>query len=97
VLKASLGSNGYLTVRLNGKTAAVHQLVLKTFRGPRPDGMVACHDDGRKTNNALTNLAWGTPSSNQLDRYRHELDPFARGKDGRILPGKRQKQEVNHV
>jgi DNA-binding XRE family transcriptional regulator len=33
--------------------------------------MEACHNNGVKTDNRLTNLRWDTPSSNQLDRQKH--------------------------
>lgn len=73
----SLGQNvgGYLTVVLfvNGtrKTQLVHQLVLKTFVGPRPKGYDSCHGDGDKSNNHLSNLRWDTRSENMKDLYRH--------------------------
>lgn len=49
----------------------VHAVVLNAFVGPRPDGMVCRHLDDDKTNNALSNLCWGTPRENQLDVVRN--------------------------
>ena len=49
----------------------IHILVLITFIGPRPDGMVCRHLDGNPGNNHLSNLVWGTLSENQRDRIRH--------------------------
>lgn len=46
----------------------VHTLVLKTFVGPRPAGLQACHDDDDTNNNALSNLYWGTPKQNAQDK-----------------------------
>lgn len=50
--------------------ASVHPLVLEAFVGPRPPGMEACHADGNKTNNALSNLRWDTKRANELDAIR---------------------------
>lgn len=62
----------YLKVNLcqDGKvcTREIHRIVLETFVGPRPDGMVACHSpDREKTNCNLDNLRWDTRLDNFLD------------------------------
>ena len=67
---------GYLYVRLyNGigtwSNRPIHQLVLETFIGPCPKGMVCRHLDGNPQNNSLDNLRWGTLSENNLDTVRH--------------------------
>jgi hypothetical protein len=49
----------------------VHRLVLLAFVGPAPEGLEACHADGSRDNNALTNLRWATPKENAADRIRH--------------------------
>jgi len=49
----------------------VHRLVLETFVGPCPEGMVCCHGDGDTANNALGNLRWDTQRGNLADRERH--------------------------
>lgn len=49
----------------------VHHLVLEAFVGPRPSGLVCCHNDGNEANNTLLNLRWDTPSENNRDRVRH--------------------------
>lgn len=49
----------------------VHELVLTTFVDPCPKGMECRHWDGNPTNNALSNLLWGTPKENGQDRVRH--------------------------
>ena len=46
-------------------------LVLTTFRGPRPLGMVGCHNDGNKLNNRADNLRWDTHGGNEADKVRH--------------------------
>ena len=57
-----LSTNG----KLSQHTGAY--LILITFVGPRPDGMLACHKDDNCFNDALYNLKWDTPENNVLDR-----------------------------
>lgn len=63
---------GYMTTRLvnesGGKTIKAHVLVAQVFIGPRPDGLQVRHLDSDKTNNALSNLAYGTQLENMADR-----------------------------
>jgi len=68
----SLQGKGYLTLQVmypDGKhNRLVHDLVLEAFVGPRPDGHQGRHHpDPTRTNNALTNLSWGTQSDNMQD------------------------------
>lgn len=71
----SIRKNGYASVTLSdhGKKRAelVHRLVLEAFVGPAQDSEEACHGDGDRSNNALTNLRWDTRSANHLDRRLH--------------------------
>ncbi|RBO91367.1 NUMOD4 motif-containing HNH endonuclease [Nocardia puris] len=54
------------------RTAAfVHALVAATFVGPRPPGHEVCHQNGHRRDNRASNLRFGTPSDNALDRVRH--------------------------
>ena len=53
------------------QTRTVHSLVAEAFIGTRPEGMEVCHNDGRKTNNHVDNLRYGTSSDNALDKVRH--------------------------
>lgn len=68
---------GYLTVNLarGGKKSArrIHRLVLAAFVGPCPPGMVACHNDGDRANNDLSNLRWDTQKANADDTLRHGM------------------------
>lgn len=68
-------SNGYVRVTLccNGRSKRfyVHQLVLLAFVGPCPDGNECRHRNGRKLDNFLDNLCWGTPKQNGEDKVRH--------------------------
>jgi hypothetical protein len=66
---------GYPTVNLakGGKKSArrIHRLVLEAFVGPCPPGMVACHNDGNRSNSDLANVRWDTPKANSDDTLRH--------------------------
>lgn len=77
-LRAGLGGTKgkqYRSVVLsnNGepKTKRVSRLVLEAFCGPCPEGRQACHNDGDRENNKLSNLRWDTPKNNCADRIRH--------------------------
>jgi len=53
-------------------TEFVHRVILTTFVGPCPDGMISCHDpDHDPANNAVNNLRWATPTDNMEDCHRH--------------------------
>jgi hypothetical protein len=71
--------DGYLRAPLckdgDERGAFVHTLVLEAFIGPRPTGLQACHwPDPSRDNNRLSNLRWGSSSSNQRDRFDHGTD-----------------------
>ena len=75
ILTAHEGPLGYMQVVLYRtgefkRSMHVHRLVLAAFEGNRA-GMVACHSDGTKTNNALSNLRWGTYTDNAHDAVAH--------------------------
>jgi hypothetical protein len=75
VLAGGPHPNGYRYVWLcrdaGRKHAYVHRLVLEAFVGPRPDGFEVCHNDGDGSNNALSNLRWGSKLDNAADRKAH--------------------------
>jgi hypothetical protein len=48
-----------------------HRLILEAFVGPCPQGQEACHINGVKTDNRITNLRWDTRKENGADRARH--------------------------
>ena len=68
---------GYPAVSMSrnsiGRTFKVHVLVARAFLGPKPDGMEVLHADDDKTNNAVTNLRYGTRSENLDDRVRNGI------------------------
>lgn len=74
LLKLWTNTSGYYSVILyrdgKSKTRTVHQLVLETFVGKRPEGMECNHGDGIKANNKLNNLEWVTKSENHKHAHR---------------------------
>lgn len=74
--------SGYLSVglHLNGDPTLylVHRLVLTAFAGPPARGMEARHLDGDASNNAASNLVWGTTRENIRDQLRHGTQANAR-------------------
>lgn len=63
--------DGYLSFHTSKGAQLVHQCVLIAFVGPRPDGCVACHANGVRHDNRVSNLRWGTHSDNMRDRIAH--------------------------
>lgn len=67
--------NGYL--RINTYSAgkwrqhAVHVLVCEAFHGPRPEGLLATHRNGVKSDCRAVNLAWRTRRENEADKVWH--------------------------
>jgi hypothetical protein len=53
------------------KSYHVHRIVLWTFVGPMPTGMVTRHINGIPADNRLENLAYGTPKENAADMIEH--------------------------
>ena len=49
----------------------VHTLVLEAFKGPRPPGLEACHNDGNPLHNCAGNLRWDTHVANMADQLAH--------------------------
>lgn len=74
-LAQRIDRKGYRSVELSNDAGrvkrAVQRLVAEAFIGPRPDGCVVRHRDGDNTNNAATNLAYGTPTENEADKRIH--------------------------
>ena len=64
-----------LSLRGVVRSAYIHEIVLRAFVGPRPAtesrGEIR-HLDGQKTNNCLSNLAYGTIQENVADRMKHK-------------------------
>lgn len=63
--------DGYRIVDILGIQKRVHRLVLEAFAGPCPPGMQACHINGVRSDNRISNLRWGTVKANANDREIH--------------------------
>jgi hypothetical protein len=65
-----------VTFAFNGKHVSryVHEMVLTTFRGPRPAGLEASHLDGDVSNNSVENLVWESRSDNLARRKTTKLN-----------------------
>lgn len=50
---------------------SIASLVLTAFKGQRPKGYEAAHNDGNSFNDNLKNLRWATSISNANDKIRH--------------------------
>jgi hypothetical protein len=75
----AVNANGHLMVSLcrDGKVfrRLVHHLVLESFVGPRPEGLLGLHWDDNAANNYVSNLRWGTYSENGFDAVRNGKFP----------------------
>lgn len=74
-LKAGPDAYGYPVVTLcrDGKKhhRKVHRLILQAFIGSCPDKQEACHNDGNRANNNLSNLRWASHKDNLSDQELH--------------------------
>lgn len=74
-LKQSDNGRGYSKVCLwrdgHESSRYVHRLVLLAFVGEPPPHCEACHNDGIRSNNNLSNLRWDTHAANHADRKEH--------------------------
>lgn len=82
ILKPGHNQKGYRIVTFSRpggvrKSYPVHRLVAEAFIGPLPEGWHTMHIDGDNTNNVVSNLRYGTPSENELDKVRHGGNPNA--------------------
>jgi hypothetical protein len=62
-----------ITIRIDGKQRRkrIGVIVLETFVGPRPPGLICRHKDGDSENNHIGNLEWSTQLQNMRDTYAH--------------------------
>ena len=77
ILKFGKTNRGYLVVQLwrnnKGHSKTVHRLVLEAFIPNINNKPEINHNDGIKTNNALSNLEWSTISENRKHAYKNKL------------------------
>lgn len=67
MLKPYPDKDGYLCVKLHGRTVKVHHLVLDAFHGERPAGMEGCHGPGGRQDNRSHVLRWDTHPENMKE------------------------------
>lgn len=89
ILKPTLASHGYLTVKLHcerkGLTKTVHSIVAEAFIGPRPDGLDVCHNNGNRCDNRACNLRYDTRKNNFQDALLHGTRLRGERQNGAIL------------
>lgn len=87
----------YIGVKLHGKNADIHRLILMAFVGPSPSAKHhAAHWDGDKTNNHVGNLRWATPTENGADTIRHGRSNRGE-KNGRVRLTADQVREIRRA
>lgn len=110
LLRPTIDTDGYRTVRLYGEAGAwkqrrVCRLVCEAFNGPCQNRQECRHRDGNSANDAAGNLTWGTSRENKADMKAHGTQPYGlkhgNGKlseqqvaDIRALKGQRLQREV---
>lgn len=77
LLKLKPDFDGYVLVSLGRKAQSkkVHQLVLLAFGKKRRGRPHTRHINGKRNDNALTNIAWSTVRENKKDADRHGTTP----------------------
>ena len=81
--------------RVDGKTMKreyIHRVVCDLFNGPQSKGTQCRHLDGDKTNNAASNLAWGTAKENSDDKVLHGTMGFGEKNPMAILTREKVEQ-----
>lgn len=71
ILTPQPDAHGYLSYMIRRRKVRVSHAVLLAFSGPRPLGTEARHLDDDPSNNAASNLAWGTRLENAADKLRN--------------------------
>lgn len=76
ILKTHFDKDGYAQVLIamregdRFKTVKVHALVAAAFLGPKPEGTWVLHGPNGKKDNSPSNLYYGTPQQNSMDKWR---------------------------
>jgi hypothetical protein len=78
-LKGTPDKDGYLKVILSRddgtrRDTRINIVILETFVGPCPPGLLCCHGNGRRADNRIDNLRWDTQKNNIADKKRHGTD-----------------------
>ena len=102
VLSPETNKHGYkrIGLRILGERKKrgqlIHQLVLEAFVCPKPAGLVCCHGDGDRTNNAVGNLRWDTPAANAQDSIRHGTTARGDRNGSRLHPERLVRGDRHH-
>lgn len=81
ILVPVFDSNGYLQVKIHGKSRTIHRLVMKAFCPTDYDQLEVNHEDGIKTNNVLSNLTWVYHKENMEHAVRTGLHKALKGEE----------------
>lgn len=88
-LKATKNADGYMTVALYRDSVRfakrVSVLILEAFVEPRPAGMEACHENGNRSDDRLSNLRWDTAKRNHADKFIHGTNPAGEKNPAHVL------------
>jgi hypothetical protein len=63
-LKQRIQQNGYMKVKIHGKSHSTHRLIARTWCDGYSDGLCVNHKDSNKLNNNSSNLEWVTHKQN---------------------------------
>lgn len=95
ILKPIRAKTGYMVVNLihsgKRKQVLIHRCVLLAFRGDPPKEWQACHNNGDRSDNRLSNLRWDSVKSNHADKKPHgtwqggESNPMAKLTEGDVI------------
>ena len=78
IFMTPINTNGYLSVKIDGKLESIHRLVGKLFIHNPHNKNEINHIDGDKTNNKVENLEWVSPREN-IQHKIHQLGKEHRG------------------
>lgn len=70
----------------------IHPLVMQSFVGPRPEGLLVAHNDGNGHNNRLGNLRYDTYEGNAADCVTHGTWGWGAQCGGKLAP-----EDVWHI
>jgi hypothetical protein len=81
VLKGKINNKGYRCYNIDEISYRCHYLVIFSFTGQRPNGMLIDHIDRDKLNNHISNLRYVTPKENSRNRHTFRDDIIEDGNE----------------
>jgi transcriptional regulator len=96
-LKPQIKSTGYATTAVIDNSGVrryvgVHRLVLMAHCGMPSHGQQACHGNGARADNRLSNLRWGTAKDNHADKKKHGTELRHEDRNNAVLTKETAKQ-----